>query len=187
MSLWVLASGSSGKARELTHLLAPLGLDLQPQSVFGVQPCAEPFATFFENALTKARHASAQTGRPALADDSGLMVDALGGRPGVLTSDYDWAWLLRQMADRPGPERSAQFVCVLVAVRAPDDPLPVFAQGRWLGSVATEPRGEGGFGYDPVFIDLDSGLSAAEMSLAQKSARSHRGQAARDLLARWPR
>ena len=138
-----------------------------------------------ENALAKARHASACTGLAALADDSGLMVDALDGRPGVRTSDYDWAWLLEQMHGLEGRDRAAQFVCVLVALRSPEDPLPLIAQGVWRGRIATAPRGASGFGYDPVFVDESSGLSAAEMTLEQKGLVSHRGQAARDLCLRW--
>lgn len=187
MTPWVMATSSTGKVRELAHLLAPLGLDLQRQSVFGVQSCEEPFQSFLENALVKARHASAQTGLPALADDSGLMVDALNHRPGVRTSDHDWAWLLEAMQGVPESGRAAQFVCVLVAVRSAEDPLPIVAQGLWRGTIAMAPRGESGFGYDPVFVDTDSGLAAAEMSLEQKSALSHRGRAARDLCLRWPR
>jgi XTP/dITP diphosphohydrolase len=185
MTQWVMATSSAGKARELALLLAPLGLEIQPQSAFGVQSCEEPFHGFVENALAKARHASACTGLPALADDSGLMVDALSGQPGVRTSEHDWRWLLEQMAAVPSEGRAASFVCVLVAVRSAKDPLPLIAQGRWKGLIATAPQGEQGFGYDPVFWDSRMGCTAAQMSLDQKNGLSHRGQAARSLLAQW--
>jgi XTP/dITP diphosphohydrolase len=182
---WVLATSSAGKSRELSELLAPLDLDISPQSAFGVQSCEEPFLGFVENALAKARHASAKTGLPAFADDSGLMVSALKGRPGVRTSNYDWRWLLGEMQHVPEGERAAAFICVLVAIRAPDDPLPLIAQGRWRGSISLEAHGESGFGYDPVFFDSAMGCTAAQMTVDQKNARSHRGQAARALLAAW--
>lgn len=182
---WVLATSSSGKARELSRLLAPLELDIQPQSAFGVESCEEPFLGFVENALAKARHASLITGLPAFADDSGLMVDALAGRPGVRTSDHDWRWLLEQMREVPEGLRSASFICVLVAIRSPDDPLPLIAQGRWHGQISLVAQGESGFGYDPVFFDAERGCTAAQMSVEQKNALSHRGQAARAMLASW--
>ncbi|MFM1859266.1 MAG: hypothetical protein RL133_766 [Pseudomonadota bacterium] len=182
---WVLATSSAGKSRELSQLLAPLNLDISPQSAFGVESCEEPFLGFVENALAKARHASAKTGLPAFADDSGLMVHALNGRPGVRTSDHDWRWLLGEMQHVPENERSASFICVLVAIRAPDDPLPLIAQGRWQGAISLAAQGESGFGYDPVFFDAAMGCTAAQMTVDQKNARSHRGQAARAMLAIW--
>jgi XTP/dITP diphosphohydrolase len=159
----VLASGNQGKLREFRRLLAPLAIDVVAQAELGIGEADEPYATFVENALAKARHASAASGLAALADDSGICVAALGGAPGVI---------------------SAHYACVLVLVRRADDPEPVIAEGRWHGRVIDTPRGDGGFGYDPHFVDAASGLTGAEMALADKNAVSHRGVAMRALIER---
>lgn len=184
MSRVVLASGNSGKLRELEPLLARAGLELQPMSAFAVRPPEETGISFLENALIKARAISDQTGLPALADDSGLVVDALDGAPGVRSARFagddaddaaNNALLLERLA---GVEaRTARFCCVLVLVRRPEDPFPLVAQGDWRGSILEAPRGEGGFGYDPLFLDPASGRSAAELSREEKAAVSHRGRA----------
>lgn len=177
---WVLASSNAGKLAELGHLLAGHGIDLSSQAEFGIPSPEEPFQSFLENALVKARHASRLTGLPALADDSGLVVAGLGGAPGVQSSSYDCAWLLDRLeALGPGADRSAHFVCLLVWVASADDPMPLVAQGLWRGEIAAEARGQGGFGYDPVFVDGQSGRHAAEMTPDEKNAVSHRGQALR--------
>ena len=187
----VIASNNRGKIAELTDLLAPLGLSPVAQGELGVTEAEEPAITFVENALIKARHAARATGLPALADDSGLAVDALDGRPGVRSarfagdgaSDADNIQaLLTALADVPEPRRSAQFHCVLVYLRHADDPTPIICHGRWPGRILTEPRGHGGFGYDPVFWVPEQGCSAAELSREQKGRISHRGRALRQLL-----
>ena len=181
----VLASGNPGKLREFAALLGP-GWELVPQDRLGVAPVDETGTTFRENALLKARHAALATGLPALADDSGLEVDALGGAPGVYSARYagpgasdaaNNARLLAALADVPGPARTARYRCVLVLVAGPDDPAPLVAEGTWEGRIGFGPRGTGGFGYDPLFIDAASGLTGAELEPAAKNARSHRGQA----------
>jgi XTP/dITP diphosphohydrolase len=186
----VLASNNPGKLRELGELLAPLGLALVSQGELGVSEAEEPAVTFVENALLKARHAARQTGLPALADDSGLAVDALNGQPGVRSaryagsgaSDHDNVQaLLEALADVPEAERSAQFHCVLVYLRHADDPTPVICHGRWPGRILTAPQGDGGFGYDPVFLVPEYNCSAARLSREQKSRVSHRGRALRQL------
>jgi len=187
----VLASGNAGKLREFRRLLEPLGLRLIPQAELGIEPADEPHETFIENALAKARHASAQSGLPALADDSGICVDALGGAPGVRSARYAGEPVsdarnnealvaaLRGVADR-----KAHYYCVLVVVRRADDPEPIVAEGIWQGTVVDTPRGSGGFGYDPHFQDDVTGLTGAELPLSRKNALSHRGKAMRRLLAR---
>jgi XTP/dITP diphosphohydrolase len=187
----VLASGNRGKAREIGALLAPLGWDLVSQAELGVAEVVETGATFAENALLKARHAAAATGRAALADDSGLEVDALGGAPGVHSARYaggagdaaNVAKLLAALRDVPAARRTARFRCVLALVRAADDPAPLIAEGAWEGAIALAPRGTHGFGYDPVFLVPELGLTAAELEPAAKNARSHRGQALARLVA----
>ncbi len=197
MSLFeiVLASDNRGKLRELGALLTPLGVRLIPQGELGVSGCDEPFATFLENALAKARHAARALGRAALADDSGLVVPALGGAPGVRSARYagepkddarNNAKLLAEMAALTGPQRRAYFYCCVVFVAHADDPTPFVAEGRWWGEVAAAPRGAGGFGYDPVFLDPTLGRTAAELTPEEKNARSHRGQALRAFVAAWP-
>ena len=192
----VLASGNRGKLREFAQLLAPLGIALVPQSELGIVPPEETGATFAANAILKARHASAVSGLPAVADDSGLEVDALDGAPGVRSARYagehgdDAANIARLLADLRarksvfGPETTrARFRCVIALVRTADDPAPQLAHGAWEGYIAAAPRGSGGFGYDPVFVDLASGSTAAQLPAGLKNARSHRGQALRALLA----
>lgn len=193
MQTLVLATSNPGKLAELKPLMADFGYALVTQGELGVADAIEDGRSFIENALIKARHASAATGLPALADDSGLVVPALGGAPGILSARYagthgnsaaNIARLLRELDGRPVEQRSAHFTCVLVMVRHPEDPEPVLAEGRWHGRILAAPRGDGGFGYDPVFLDPDSGLSAAELDAATKNARSHRGRALAALRAR---
>ena len=196
----VLASGNAGKLREFSALLAPLGLQLLPQSAFDVPAAEEPFGTFLENALAKARHASLCTGLPALADDSGICVEALGGRPGVWSArwaalqagacaptgaDTDAANNERLLSDLAGyADRRAHYYCVLVFLRAADDPQPVVADGSWYGEVVDCARGDGGFGYDPHFLIPSLGQTVAQLDAATKNRFSHRGQAMRALVAR---
>jgi XTP/dITP diphosphohydrolase len=184
-----VATGNPGKVREIQQLLGP-GWKVVPQSVRGVTPVEETGATFRENALIKARHAAALTGGPALADDSGLEVDALGGAPGVRSARYAGAHatdadnnlrLLVALAGVPRPQRSARYQCALAYVSGPDDPAPLIAEGTWSGWIAENPQGSGGFGYDPLFIDQATGVSAACMGPEAKNARSHRGSALRSL------
>lgn len=180
----VVASNNPGKLREFNALLAPLGWETLPQRALGVDECEEPHGTFVENALTKARHAAAVTGLPALADDSGLCVYALGGAPGVHSARYagepksdqrNNEKLVADLAEKA--DRRAHYVCVLVFVRRADDPQPLIAEGEWYGEIVDFPRGEGGFGYDPYFYLPENGVTAAELDAAEKNRRSHRGQA----------
>ena len=189
----VLASGNAGKLREMTVLLAPLGLELVAQSALGVPSPPETGATFTDNALLKARHAAARTGLAAVADDSGIEVDALGGRPGVLSARFaaedasdaeNLDKLLVELRDVPDERRDARYQCVIAFVRTHLDPQPVLATGVWEGRVLRAPRGAGGFGYDPIFVPAGMQRTAAELSPAEKNAISHRGQALRDLIQR---
>ena len=185
----VLASNNAGKLNELQAMLAPLGLQLVAQGRLGIPEAEEPFHTFVENALAKARHASAHSGLPALADDAGLCVDAFGGDPGVQTAyyatrfgypkgdDHNVTALLEQMVDLD--QRRAALVSTLVAVRHPNDPEPLIAVGRAVGEITRERRGQNGFGFDPVMYLPEFGQTFAEMPTELKNARSHRGQAAR--------
>lgn len=195
MKQLVLASGNTGKLAEFNRLLADAGITVVSQSSLGVDDAEETGLTFVENALLKARHAAQLTGLPALADDSGLCVDALGGAPGLYSARYagshgdhaaNIARLLGELDGLPAGQRGAHFHCTLVVVRHADDPDPLIAQGRWRGQILTAPRGEGGFGYDPVFLDPVSGLSAAQLSPAQKNAASHRGLALAQLIPVLP-
>lgn len=195
----VLASNNQGKLAELHAMLAPLGLVLLAQGELGISEAAEPFKTFVENALAKARHAAQASGLPALADDAGLCVDAFGGLPGVDTAYYATQFgyeksdgnnvcaLLEQM--RAVANRRAALVSTLVAVRSPHDPEPLIAVGRVAGEITREPRGVNGFGFDPVMLIPSFGKTFAELPLEVKNANSHRGQAARAMLAlmreRW--
>lgn len=190
---WVLASNNAGKIREFNQLLAPWSIDVRPQKELGVDAPAETASTFVENALIKARHASRLTGLPALADDSGLAVDALNGEPGVWSARFAGAdadddannrKLLEQMAEVPGAERTACFHCVLVLLRHAADPTPIICHGRWPGFVLDQPSGDGGFGYDPLFYVPSEGCSAAELPAQRKGQLSHRGQALAQLRAR---
>lgn len=187
----VLASGNAGKLRELRAALVPLGLELVSQAELGIVSPPEPAPTFVENALLKARHAAMASGLPAIADDSGLEVDALHGAPGVRSARYagdsaddgaNIARLLAELGDRPPAARSARFHCVLVYLRHAEDPTPVIASGQWSGQIATEAVGDAGFGYDPVFLLPDRGCSAAQLPAAEKAAISHRAIAVRALL-----
>jgi len=185
----ILASNNAGKLREFAALLEPLGLNVEPQGAHDVPEADEPHLTFVENALEKARHASRLTGLPALADDSGVCVDALGGAPGVLSARYagepksDARNNARLIADlAPHADKSAYYYCVLVYVRHADDPQPIIADGRWNGTMLDQPRGEGGFGYDPYFMLPELGLTAAELPAELKNRLSHRGQALRLLV-----
>ena len=185
----ILASNNAGKLREFASLLEPLGLNLAPQGAHGVPEAEEPYLTFVENALAKARHASRLTGLPALADDSGICVHALGGAPGVLSARYggeprsDLRNNEKLIADlAPHADKSAYYYCVLVYVRHADDPQPVIADGRWDGLMLDRPRGQGGFGYDPYFMLPARGLTVAELPSADKNRLSHRGQALRALV-----
>ena len=185
----ILASNNAGKLREFASLLEPLGLNVEPQGAHDVPEAEEPHLTFVENALEKARHASRLTGLPALADDSGVCVNALGGVPGVLSARYGGepksdarnnAKLIADLA--PHADKSAYYYCVLVYVRHADDPQPIIADGRWNGVMLDQPRGEGGFGYDPYFLIPELGMTAAELPAADKNRLSHRGQALRLLV-----
>jgi XTP/dITP diphosphohydrolase len=188
----VLASGNAGKVREFAQLLAARDIEVIAQTAFGITTPDETGATFLDNALLKARHAAAATGLAALADDSGIEVDALGGRPGVWSARYagegasdadNLALLLHELRAVPPLRRTARYRCVLVFLRHPTDPQPRVAEGVWEGRILSAPRGSGGFGYDPVFAPQGSVLSVAEMPAQQKNLGSHRGQALRALLA----
>jgi XTP/dITP diphosphohydrolase len=190
----VIATGNAGKLREFRELLEPLGITVLPQSNFGVPEAEEPYCTFIENALAKARHAARLTRLPALADDSGLCVDALGGAPGVLSAIYaglpksDARNNQKLMEEMHGvTNRAAHYHCALVLVRRPDDPEPLIAEGQWHGILLDAPRGSGGFGYDPYFLDPEYGQTGAELPLAVKNRISHRGKAIALLLARLQR
>jgi XTP/dITP diphosphohydrolase len=187
----VLASNNAGKLRELSAMLAPLGIEVVTQTSLGVAEAEEPHVTFVENALAKARHAARETGLPALADDSGLCVLALGGRPGVLSARYagepksDIANNAKLIADLRGTgDRSAHFYCVIVLVRSADDPQPIIADGEWHGEIIEEARGTGGFGYDPHFFVPSLEQTAAELDAELKNTLSHRASAMRHLLSR---
>lgn len=188
----VLASNNAKKLAELQALFTPLGIALVTQGSLGIPEAEEPYDSFVENALTKARHAARLSGLPALADDSGLSVEALGGAPGVRSARYaldaggeksDAAnneRLLRELAGVA--DRRGRFVCALVAVRSADDPEPLIAMGRWAGEILAAPSGEGGFGYDPLMFIPAAGRSVADLSAAEKNAISHRALAATDLI-----
>lgn len=185
----ILASNNAGKLKEFAQLLEPIGFALHPQGEFNVPEAEEPFGTFVENALAKARHASRLTGLPALADDSGVCVNALGGAPGVYSARYagepksDARNNEKLVADLAlHADKSAYYYCVLVYVRHADDPQPVIADGQWHGEIIATPRGANGFGYDPHFLIPSLGKTTAELEPAVKNAHSHRGQALRALV-----
>lgn len=189
----VLATGNLGKVRELKAVLANFNLDIMPQSAFNVPEAEETGLTFVENALLKARNAASHTGLPALADDSGLVVDALGGAPGIYSARYAGPGagdranidkLLAKLRDVAAERRTARFVCALALLHHPADPTPLICQGSWEGIILTEPHGEGGFGYDPIFFVPTENRTAAELEPAIKNRLSHRGQALAQL-ARW--
>jgi len=182
----VLASSNAGKLAELRALFDGSGMTLRSLAELGLDSPEETAETFVENALLKARHAARATGLPAIADDSGLVVDALGGQPGVRSARFAGAHatdednmrvLLERLAATPDAERQARFHCVIVALRAPDDPVPALATGVWTGTITREPRGRNGFGYDPVFLDPRRGRTAAELPPAVKNEISHRAKA----------
>ena len=186
----VLATGNPGKVREMGEILAPFGLEIVPQSRFQVPEAEETGLTFVENALIKARNAAAHTGLPAIADDSGLEVDALKGAPGIYSSRYAGAnasdrdnleKLLADLGDLPEAQRTARFQCLMVYMRHAEDPTPLICQGTWEGRILFEPRGENGFGYDPVFYVPSHDCSSAQLSKEVKNRLSHRGQALRQL------
>ena len=189
----MLATGNTGKLAEMRAILDGHDLEVIPQGQFGIVPPIEDGASFVANALIKARHAAALTGLPAIADDSGLEVDALGGRPGLHSARYAGpassardsnARLLTELADVPERQRGARYRCVMVFVRDAADPAPVIAEAAWEGRIGREPRGAGGFGFDPLFIVDEHGRTAAEMSAQEKNRVSHRGQALLALAAR---
>ena len=186
----VAATGNPGKLAELERLLDGLGWEVVAQSALGIEPPPEDGLTFVENAIIKARHASERTGRPSLADDSGLVVDALGGVPGIHSARFAGPGagdaannekLLRALAGVPEAQRTARFECAVVLMRDPRDPVPLIARGTWAGRVLEASRGTNGFGYDPLFLDPEIGSTAAELAPERKDALSHRGQALREL------
>ncbi|HEV2286614.1 MAG TPA: RdgB/HAM1 family non-canonical purine NTP pyrophosphatase [Steroidobacteraceae bacterium] len=188
----VLASANPGKLRELGSLLAPAGVELVPQSALGIEPAEETGNTFLENALLKARHAARAAQLPALSDDSGIEVDALGGGPGVRSARYagdgasdaaNLALLLRELAAVPAARRTARYRCVVAWVAFADDPAPLIGEGTWEGRIAPTPRGSGGFGYDPAFIPAGDTRTAAELPAQEKNLVSHRAKALRALVA----
>ncbi|MBE2169428.1 MULTISPECIES: RdgB/HAM1 family non-canonical purine NTP pyrophosphatase [unclassified Cobetia] len=190
----VLASGNAGKLREFSHLLAPLGIEPMPQGQLGVSDAEETGLTFVENALIKARHAAQVTGLPALADDSGIEVDALGGEPGIYSARFaarrqqgsgdgdNNAALLAALEGVPEQARTARYWCVLVYLRHAADPVPIIVQASWEGRVLDAPQGEGGFGYDPLFWLPEHGMTAAALEAETKNRLSHRGRAMQQLL-----
>lgn len=188
----VIATGNAGKLKELRELLAPLAFDVLPQSQFTAVSVEETGLTFVENAILKARHAAQESGLPAIADDSGLEVDALEGAPGIYSarfagenaSDADnLRKLLVALEGKPPEERTARYQCALVFMRSPRDPSPLICQASWEGRIVAGPRGTGGFGYDPIFELADRGVTAAELPAAEKNSLSHRGKALRGLVA----
>jgi XTP/dITP diphosphohydrolase len=185
----VLASNNAGKVREFQALLAPLNFQVIPQGELGIPSAAEPHHTFIENALAKARHASAASGLPALADDSGICAHALNGQPGVLSARFagepanDAANNQKLIQELKGQiNRGAHYVCALALVNSADDPEPTIVQTRWYGTLIDDPKGTNGFGYDPYFFLPELGLTAAELEPEKKNAISHRGQALRELI-----
>jgi XTP/dITP diphosphohydrolase len=184
MKKLVIASNNPGKLREIERFLSPLGLEVLPQSVFNIPEAEEPHCTFIENCLGKARHASGLAGLPALADDSGICVDALNGAPGVYSAHFageprsderNNQKLIESLAHETN--RKAHYYCVIVLVRHPHDPQPLIAEGMWSGEILHEPRGNGGFGYDPYFLVPELGKTGAELPMDTKNQISHRGKA----------
>lgn len=190
----VLASGNAGKLREMQRILAGAGVELTSQRELDIDAPEETGLTFVENALIKARHASRASGLPALADDSGLAVDALGGDPGIHSARYAGAHgddaannrkLLDALRDVPDAQRTARFICVIAFLRHPEDPVPLICQGLWPGSIRHTPAGDNGFGYDPLFQVPGRECSSAELPADEKNRISHRGRALQQLLAQW--
>lgn len=192
MSKIVLATGNQGKVREMADILADFGFDVVAQSEYNVSDVAETGTTFIENAIIKARHAAKETGLPAIADDSGLEVDALNGAPGVYSARYSGEGatdqknidkMLAAMEGIPAEKRTARFHCVLVLMKHENDPTPLICHGTWEGHITTEQKGENGFGYDPIFWVSEDSCSSAELKPARKKQLSHRGQALKKLFA----
>lgn len=186
MTQIVLASNNQGKVREIGQMLAELELEVVPQSTFNIEDAEETGLTFVENAIIKARHASAEAGLPAIADDSGLEVDALNGAPGIYSARYagkgasdeqNLQKLLNELENIPEAERTARFQCLMVYMRHAQDPTPIICQGTWEGIITMEPRGDNGFGYDPVFFVPDHQCTSAQLAPKVKNQLSHRGQA----------
>jgi XTP/dITP diphosphohydrolase len=198
MNKLVIASNNPGKLREIESILAPLAIEVVPQGLLGVGETEEPHGTFIENALAKARHASRLTGLPALADDSGICVPALGGEPGVRSARYaagvaagrdeqdrrNNEKLLQALSAATDADRRAHYYCVIVLLQHAEDPQPLIAEAEWHGEILRAPRGAGGFGYDPLFFVPELGKTGAELSAAEKNAVSHRGRALAQLVAR---
>lgn len=189
----VLASGNQGKLKELRDMLAPLGLEILSQADFNITPAEETAPTFVENALLKARHVAKETGFPIIADDSGLSVDALDGAPGIYSARYagehgndaaNNTKLLEELKDVSEKDRTASFRCALVLVRHPDDPVPIICEGIWSGRILFEPKGENGFGYDPLFYVPEMDCASAELDRDTKNKMSHRGKALQELIRR---
>jgi XTP/dITP diphosphohydrolase len=195
MDTIVLATNNPGKAREFNDILAGENVEVLPQSAFNVPEVDETGLSFVENALLKARHAAQHSGLPALADDSGLVVDALGGAPGIYSARYAGSQasdqdnvekLLTTLGTVPDAQRTAHFYCALVYLRHEADPIPLICTGSWEGLITQTPQGAGGFGYDPVFFVASEGKTAAQLSPELKNRLSHRGQALAEFLSRWP-
>ena len=191
MKKLVIASNNPGKLREIDRILQPLGLEILPQSAFNIPEVEEPYCTFIENCLTKARHASEHSGLPALADDSGICIDALNGAPGVYSARFAGEPKSDQRNNEKLIEllqhetnRKAHYYCIMVLVRHPQDPQPIIAEGAWHGEIIDTPRGHGGFGYDPYFLVPGFGQTGAELALDVKNSISHRGQALAALVAK---
>ena len=187
----VIASNNAGKLREISALLAPLNIEMIAQSALNISEADEPHCTFIENALAKARHASLHSGLPALADDSGICLEALDGAPGVQSAYFagkpsndanNNAHMLKTLKEHGNGNRFAHYYCCIVLVHRHDDPQPLIAEGIWQGAILKKPRGENGFGYDPIFMDSKTGKSGAELPVEIKNKISHRGQAMRKML-----
>jgi len=192
----VLASGNAGKVREINKLFADSGIEVVPQSDYNVPDVPETGTTFVENAIIKARHAAEITGLPAIADDSGIEVDALGARPGVYSARYAGEnasdtdndnKMLAELKGLPNSERTARYQCILVFMRSATDPVPIITQGSWEGYILQEPRGDGGFGYDPIFFVPTHNCSGGELALEVKNTISHRAQALEAMLDEFRR
>jgi len=191
MKKLVIASNNPGKLREIDRILQPLGLEILPQSAFNIPEAEEPYCTFIENCLTKARHASELAGLPALADDSGICIDALNGAPGVYSARFAGEPKSDQRNNEKMIEllqhetnRKAHYYCIIVLVRHPHDPQPIIAEGSWHGEIIDTPRGSGGFGYDPYFLVPELGQTGAELAPDVKNGMSHRGKALAELVAK---
>lgn len=181
---FVLASNNAGKLREFEQLFSKLGVEVLPQAQFGVEDADETGLSFIENALIKARHASEKTNKPAMADDSGIVVPALNGAPGIYSARYSGKGdtannekLLRALDGVEGAGRNAFYVAVIALIKHPNDPMPIIAEGRWYGRIAEKPAGDGGFGYDPLFIPDGFDITAAQMARDEKQSLSHRALA----------